>query len=168
MANRFITCLIISVLSANVFGQANVKEADNLLYTGSFEDALEMYLEVLEEEPENIALHYKVAVCYLNTNVDKTLSVKYLERFIAEGEFDNNANYLLGRAYSYSGEFDKAEKKGFRRNSGSMQWLKENEVLFGKANWFMLDPQSKSKGFIKPSSSCYNWVNDKLIKQPGW
>jgi len=65
-------------------------------------------------------------------------------------------------------EFDKAEKKGFRRNSGSMQWLKENEVLFGKANWFMLDPQSKSKGFIKPSSSCYNWVYDKLIKQPGW
>ncbi len=65
-------------------------------------------------------------------------------------------------------EFDKAEKKGFRRNSGSMQWLKENEVLFGKANWFMLDPESKSKGFIKPSSSCYNWVNDKLIKQPGW
>ena len=65
-------------------------------------------------------------------------------------------------------KFDKAEKKGFRRNSGSMQWLKENEVLFGKANWFMLDPQSKSKGFIKPSSSCYNWVNDKLIKQPGW
>ena len=65
-------------------------------------------------------------------------------------------------------EFDKAEKKGFRRNSGSMQWLKENEVLFGKANWFMLDPQSKSKGFIKPSSSCYNWVYDKLMKQPGW
>ena len=65
-------------------------------------------------------------------------------------------------------EFDKAEKKGFRRNSGSMQWLKENEVLFGKANWFMLDPESKSKGFIKPSSSCYNWIDDKLIKQPGW
>ena len=49
-----------------------------------------------------------------------------------------------------------------------MQWLKENEVLFGKANWFMLDPQSKSIGFIKPSSSCYNWVYDKLMKQPGW
>ncbi len=65
-------------------------------------------------------------------------------------------------------EFDKAEKKGYRRNSGSMQWLKENEVLFGKANWFMLNPESKSKGFIKPSSSCYNWIDDKLIKQPGW
>ena len=65
-------------------------------------------------------------------------------------------------------KFVNAEKKGFRKNSGSMQWLKENEVLFGKANWFMLDPQSKSRGFIKPSSSCYNWVYDKLIKQPGW
>ena len=65
-------------------------------------------------------------------------------------------------------KFDKAGEKGYRRNSGSMQWLKENEVLFGKANWFMLDPESKSKGFIKPSSSCYNWIDDKLIKQPGW
>ena len=65
-------------------------------------------------------------------------------------------------------EFDKAGKKGYRRNLGSMQWLKENEVLFGKANWFMLNPESKSKGFIKPSSSCYNWIDDKLIKQPGW
>ena len=65
-------------------------------------------------------------------------------------------------------KFDKAEKKGYRRNSDSMQWLKENEVLFGKANWFMLDPESKSKGFIKPSSSCYKWIDDKLIKQPGW
>ena len=65
-------------------------------------------------------------------------------------------------------KFDKAEKKGYRRNSDSMQWLKENEVLFGKSNWFMLNPESKSKGFIKPSSSCYNWIDDKLIKQPGW
>ena len=111
MVIRIISYLIISILSTNVFGQVSMKEADDLLYMGSFEDALEMYLEVLEEEPDNIAVNYKIAVCYLNTNLDKTLAVGYLETFISEGEYDNNANYLLGRAYSYSCEFDKAEKK---------------------------------------------------------
>ncbi len=65
-------------------------------------------------------------------------------------------------------EFEKAGEKGYKRNSGSMQWLKENEVLFGKANWFMLDPESKRRGFVKPSSSCYNWIDDKLEKQADW
>ena len=49
-----------------------------------------------------------------------------------------------------------------------MKWLKENEVLFTAEDWFMLDPESKRRGFIKPSSSCYDWVEDKLIKQSGW
>lgn len=66
------------------------------------------------------------------------------------------------------GEFEKAGEKGYRRNSGSMKWLKENEVLFTAEDWFMLDPESKRRGFIKPSSSCYDWVEDKLIKQSGW
>ena len=66
------------------------------------------------------------------------------------------------------GEFEKAGEKGYRRNSGSMKWLKENEVLFTAEDWFMLNPESKRRGFIKPSSSCYDWVEDKLIKQSGW
>jgi tetratricopeptide (TPR) repeat protein len=65
-------------------------------------------------------------------------------------------------------KFEEAGKKGFRRSSGSMKWLKENEVLFGKANWFMLDPESQRRGFVKPSSSCYDWVDDKLMKQSDW
>ena len=65
-------------------------------------------------------------------------------------------------------EFEKAEKKGYRRNTSSMKWLKENEVLFGKANWFMLDQSSQRKGYIQPSSSCYQWVEDKLMKQADW
>ena len=46
--------------------------------------------------------------------------------------------------------------------------LKENEVLFGKAQWFMMDADVKNKGFIKASSPCYKWVNEKLNKGKGW
>ena len=68
-------------------------------------------------------------------------------------------------AYNY---FEKAEEKGFRRYSNSKKWLSENEVLFGNANWFMLDPEVKNKGWVKPTSECYQWVTEKLNKEPGW
>ena len=64
--------------------------------------------------------------------------------------------------------FEIAEEKGFSRYSGSKEWLKENEVLFGKAQWFMMDADVKNNGFIKASSSCYKWVNEKLNKGKGW
>jgi tetratricopeptide (TPR) repeat protein len=64
--------------------------------------------------------------------------------------------------------FQKAEEKGFLRFSRSKDWLKENEVLFGKAQWFMMDADVKNKGFIKASSPCYKWVNEKLNKGKGW
>jgi len=68
-------------------------------------------------------------------------------------------------AYSY---FEKAEEKGFRRFSNSKKWLAENEVLFNNANWFMLDPEVKNKGWVKPTSECYQWVTEKLNKDPSW
>jgi len=64
--------------------------------------------------------------------------------------------------------FIKAEEKGFTRFNRSKEWLKENEVLFGKAQWFMMDSDIKNKGFIKVSSSCYQWVNERLDKGKGW
>ena len=64
--------------------------------------------------------------------------------------------------------FIQAEEKGFSRYSRSKEWLKENEVLFGKAQWFMMDADIKNKGFIKASSACYNWVTERLNKGKGW
>ena len=64
--------------------------------------------------------------------------------------------------------YQKSGNKGSNKNSSAMRWLKENDVLFGKANWFMLDPKTQRKGYVKPSSSCYQWVEDKLMKQSDW
>ena len=64
--------------------------------------------------------------------------------------------------------FDSAEKLGFSRYSRSKLWLKDNEVLFGKAQWFMMDADIKNKGFIKTTSECYSWVAEKLNKKSNW
>lgn len=64
--------------------------------------------------------------------------------------------------------FTRAEELGFTRYSNNKNWLKENEVLFGRAQWFMQDPSTKSRGYLTPDSPCYNWVKEKLIKDPKW
>ena len=64
--------------------------------------------------------------------------------------------------------FDDAESKGYSRYSRSKEWLKENEVLFGKAQWFMMDADVKNRGYIKADGDCYKWVSERLDKGKGW
>ena len=64
--------------------------------------------------------------------------------------------------------FDDAESKGYSRYSRSKDWLKENEVLFGKAQWFMMDADVKNRGYIKADDECYKWVSERLDKGKGW
>ena len=64
--------------------------------------------------------------------------------------------------------FSDAEENGFSRYSRSKDWLKENEVLFGKPQWFMMDATVKNRGYVKAGSSCYSWVSERLDKGKGW
>jgi tetratricopeptide (TPR) repeat protein len=64
--------------------------------------------------------------------------------------------------------FVKADENDYRRFHNSMLWLEENEVLFGRTHWFMLDPKMQKLGYVKPDTECYNWVEKKLDKDPNW
>ena len=64
--------------------------------------------------------------------------------------------------------FEDAELKGYSRYSRSKDWLKENEVLFGKAQWFMMDANIKNRGYVKTEGECYKWVSERLDKEKGW
>lgn len=78
------------------------------LKLGNYEDALGDYLQLLNEEPNNESFNYNVAVCYLNSNVNKAKAVPYLEIVTRREKHDPNADYLLGRAYQYANRFDDA------------------------------------------------------------
>ncbi len=64
--------------------------------------------------------------------------------------------------------FDLAEQKGNRRYARFSNWLVTNEVLFTRANWFMLDSQKKGRGYVIPGNDCYQWVEERLEKDPAW
>ena len=64
--------------------------------------------------------------------------------------------------------FKLAEENNYRRFHNSLLWLEENEVLFGRSQWFMLDANKKKQGYIKPDTECYKWVEKKLEKNASW
>ncbi len=86
-------------------------------------------------------------------------------QYCRTGDISQDDRIIATLAYNY---FQDAESNGYNRYSKSKNWLKDNEVLFTKANWFMLDPEVKSRGFIKPETECYNWVTEKLNKKSNW
>ena len=68
-------------------------------------------------------------------------------------------------AYKY---YTQAESKGYRNGSDSKNWLRDNEVLFTKSDWFMLDANQKAAGYATVKTTCYSWVTEKLYKDSSW
>jgi hypothetical protein len=76
----------------------------------NFMMALPMFKELVKREPENLDYHYKLAFCYLHTNVDKKEAVQYLEKVVKDPKCKNEAWYWMGKAYHLSNKFNDAIK----------------------------------------------------------
>jgi len=85
-------------------------KADSKFIQGNYEAALDDYLNLLENDAKNDKYNYNIAICYLNTNINKAKAIPYLEILTRKPKFDPNAMYLLGRAYHYAYRFDDAIK----------------------------------------------------------
>ncbi|MBL4593349.1 MAG: tetratricopeptide repeat protein, partial [Flavobacteriales bacterium] len=100
------------LMSCVLFSQnkATSKLANEFFNDGNFRAALDEYMELLDENPENLKSNYRAGVCYLNTNIDKSNAIPYLEKVVAAEGADPNTYYLLGRAYHFAYRFPKAIK----------------------------------------------------------
>ncbi len=99
------------------------------------------------------ALGAKGDVYYKAFHTCRTLEVSCDDRIVAR------------LAYKY---YSQAESKGYRNVSGSKNWLRDNEVLFTKSDWFMLDASQKAIGYATVKTACYNWVTERLYKDSSW
>jgi len=151
------------------------------------DSAAKTYEKLFRLDPRNFRTAIKISEVYLE-NQDYSSAFDWADRAVMlsdEGEsVAAKANvYYKGFQACRSGQittddrvvatlayeaFDKAEKLGFSRYSRSKSWLSDNEVLFGKAQWFMMDANVKNKGFIKTTSECYSWVGERLNKKSNW
>ena len=79
--------------------------------------------------------------------------------------FSRSDKIVASLAYEY---FVKAENKGNSKYFKQKNWLEENEVLFGYADWFMTDKDVQASGKVSPSGRCYDWVSESLAKKSDW
>jgi len=105
MKQTLIGFLIFLVISSSAQSK---KEAFTLFSEGNYEGALEELLELYDADKDNAEYAYLLGVCYLNTNIDKALAVEYLEQAAGASKPNENAGYLLGRAYHFAYQFDDA------------------------------------------------------------
>ena len=150
-------------------------------------DAARVYERLFKLDPRDFRIAVKIADVYVEDQdyasafdwADKAVTLSgegeaygakgnvYYKAFQAcrSGEILIDDRVVATLAYQL---FNEAESKGFTRYNRSREWLRENEVLFGKAQWFMMDADVKNRGFVKASGACYKWVNERLKKGKGW
>jgi hypothetical protein len=95
-------------------------EAESYFLFEEYKDALPLYQRILQAEPENYNVAYKIGVCYLNDPYQKNKSIRYLEEAIEHAKSNYRENsfrekqaplesfYYLGNAYRINNRLDEA------------------------------------------------------------
>ncbi len=97
------------------------KQGNDLIDDGNYHAALNIYLKLLKDYPNNANLNFKAGYCYLNTAIDKVKAIPYLEfasKHLSDDYKTNSFNeqnapietlFYLGKAYHVNYRFDDAE-----------------------------------------------------------
>ncbi|HET6990194.1 MAG TPA: tetratricopeptide repeat protein, partial [Bacteroidia bacterium] len=126
--------LILIFLSGFHFAKAQDKAvpdskiAEAKFKAANYDEALTDYLDLLDEDSKNMTYNYRIGVCYLNTNINKTKAIPYLEVVTRQPNYEPDAMYLLGRAYHFAYRFDDAMRcyNTFKKNGkGTAENLKD-------------------------------------------
>jgi tetratricopeptide (TPR) repeat protein len=94
-------------LSLSMLAQHD-EHAKKLFNAGNFFQALNEYDLLLESDSNNHEWLHHLAVCYLNTNGDKSRAVPLLEKLLLDVNPNPVYRYLMGRAYHYDYNFSSA------------------------------------------------------------
>jgi hypothetical protein len=86
------------------------REANEHFEHKNYLAAMRVYKELLKRDPDDVDYNLKTALCYLNTNLDKTQAIQYLERVTKKDKSNTPAWFYLGNAYQYANKFDEAIK----------------------------------------------------------
>lgn len=120
------------VLSANyAYGQVDDREAEEHLKHNNYTMAIPVYKNLLKLERDNPKYNYKLGLCYLRTNLDKTQAIVYLERAYKTGKYAHDLPYYLGLAYALDYRLDDALKilEEFKTKAGGKDKLLTEKLL---------------------------------------
>ncbi len=112
----FLIIAIVNVCYTTAFGQSksnrfiDPREAKEHFNHGNYLAAIPVYKELLKKDPNNMDYNYKLGICYLSTNINKTLAIPYLEKISKQTKVEDRVWKDLGLAYQYASRFDDAIK----------------------------------------------------------
>ena len=87
---------------------ADPRLADDLFKTGNFLGAISEYKKQLKLDSKSEKVLTNLALCYLNSNIDKSAAIKYLERAKDLEKKDKEVLYYLALAYTHGNNYSKA------------------------------------------------------------
>ena len=102
--------------------QEMFREAEYFFISEEYSDAVDIYLQIYSEMPENANVAFRIGACYINIYGKKDLSIRYLEaasRNMSAKYREGNVRHLaapyvtlyeLARAYRINFNFDKAKE----------------------------------------------------------
>ncbi len=112
-ASLFFVLLLISqenVLAQieDVRGATPQARAKNLFDLGDYKNALIEYEKLLVDDPESVFLNWRVGLCHLYQNIDKSKAIPFIRRVTEKSKFDDEVLYDMGLAYMYNEQIDSA------------------------------------------------------------
>jgi len=84
------------------------RAARGYLSYSNYRAALEEYQKLRARDTTNIEYNHSIGLCYLETNIDKSKAIPYLEWVVEQPRSNTSALYDLGRAYALNYRFDDA------------------------------------------------------------
>ena len=93
-----------------VYGQS--KQAKEYLKDGNYIDALTLLLKSYKIHPESMELSHDIAVCYLNTNINRKAALLYIEKVyeLSGDKVNTDVIYEYALALTYHYKYKDAEK----------------------------------------------------------
>jgi len=88
--------------------EGDARKADNYFFNENYDAALEEYLLLLKEHPEDVKYNFNAGLCYLNSDFDRIKSIRYFEKVVFYDEEAATVYYMLGKAYQHDHQFDRA------------------------------------------------------------
>jgi len=122
----FCCLFLLPFIPSVLYGQGDEKlksmfvEAESYFLFEEYKDALPLYQRIIQADPENFNISYKIGICYLNDIYQIQKSISYLEKAVKGINADSKTNsfkekqappeafYYLGNAYRSNNMLDDA------------------------------------------------------------
>lgn len=170
---RLIIITITVVLSTlNAYAQSSkrydIADADEHYKHKNYLMALPIYKELLKKDKKNASIQFKIAECYLNTNINKTEAIKYLEFCTKEPKVESIVWLNLGKAYRLASKLDDAItsfEKYLEQEPKKKKEVEREIEMCRNAKKLMLNPVNVSftnlgKEINSEFADYYPWITD--------